>query len=282
MRERIRPLCRAAAGRRSAFTLLEMLVVIAIILLLVAILLPAVQMSRDAARRAGCKNNLWQLGLALENYEHAHGVLPPGSVDPNRPIVDDGKGYHVSWIVQILPFIDQGNVYRRFDFSAGVYDPRNQAVAAVSIPGLSCPAGANGYTGCHHDVSASIDVDNHGVLFLNSSIRSTEIPDGAANTLYLGESGGITGQGFGWMSGTAATLSNTGVPINVGLMPSAVGGVDLANVRQNIPGGFGSNHSNGAQFLLGGGQVRFFNEGVGLKVLQQLAHRFDGAMVNDF
>ena len=112
---------------RSGFTLIELLVVIAIIAVLVALLLPAVQQAREAARRTQCKNNLMQVGLALHNYDMAHECLPPGTVDPNRPIRSEPKGYHVGWVVQSLPYLDQTPTYQQFDFKGGVYSPGNNA-----------------------------------------------------------------------------------------------------------------------------------------------------------
>src|SRR5438874_5474009 len=97
---------------RGAFTLIELLVVIAIIATLIALLLPAVQQAREAARKTQCRNNLMQIGLALHNYEMAHECLPPGSIDPNRPIRNEAKGFHVGWIVQLLPFLDQTNTFQ--------------------------------------------------------------------------------------------------------------------------------------------------------------------------
>ena len=102
-----RRLARRAGRRRERFTLIELLVVIAIISVLIALLLPAVQAAREAARRAQCCNNLMQLGIALQNYESSHELLPPGVVNDTGPMLDQPKGYHFGWLTQILPFCEQ-------------------------------------------------------------------------------------------------------------------------------------------------------------------------------
>ena len=94
---------------RAAFTLVELLVVIAIIGVLVALLLPAVQSAREAARRTQCNNNLHQIGLALHNYESSYMVFPAGG------LYSRGGGYGHSWWIRILPFAEETAVYDKFD-----------------------------------------------------------------------------------------------------------------------------------------------------------------------
>ena len=126
--------------RTPGFTLIELLVVIAIIAILVALLLPAVQQAREAARRAACKNNLMQIGVALQNYEMAHRCLPPGSVNATGPIQSTDSGYHMSWMVQLLPHIDEGNVFRHIDFGQDIYAMANREARAQPIEVLRCPS----------------------------------------------------------------------------------------------------------------------------------------------
>jgi prepilin-type N-terminal cleavage/methylation domain-containing protein/prepilin-type processing-associated H-X9-DG protein len=305
----------------NGFTLVELLVVIAIIGILISLLLPAIQAAREGARRMMCSSNLVQLGIALRNYESAHEMLPPGVVNDSGPIVNKPQGYHMSWTVQLLPYIEQGVTFNHVDFSKGVYGKENRAVAELNLAALRCPSGRGGwgrsgpgvanYAGCHHDVEAPIDADNHGVFFLNSSLRSREIPDGASNTIFLGEKR-IDDRDLGWMSGTRTTLRNTGTPINdtpVEQEGDTLYWESLAwnenreeyeEVKKEEPeeqpqspktpeekaarlivGGFGSAHPSVVNFLFGDGSVRALAEVIDTQVYQQMGHRDDGKLFQD-
>ena len=97
--------------RRRGFTLIELLVSIAIIAVLIALLLPAVQQAREAARRTQCKNNLKQIGLAMHNYHDTHNGFPNGN------IASSARGWGMSWYMRILPYVDQAPVYNKLNFS---------------------------------------------------------------------------------------------------------------------------------------------------------------------
>ena len=105
-------------SKRRAFTLIELLVVIAIIAILIALLLPAVQQAREAARRATCRNNLKQIGLALHNYHDQHKVLPPGTLFPSIHPSAYGQAFnldHTGWTM-LLPFLDMVGLYNEYNF----------------------------------------------------------------------------------------------------------------------------------------------------------------------
>lgn len=202
---------------RTAFTLVELLVVIAIIGILVGLLLPAVQAAREAARRSQCSNNLLQFGIALHNYDMAHRKLPPGTVDAKGPIVHLPVGFHHSWIVQILPMLDERVAYASIKHSQSIYSAANAPVRMYSFGTLHCPSDSlnwapqTNYAGVHDSREVPIDVTNNGVLFLNSAIRFDDIIDGASHTIFAGEKL-IDGSELGWASGTRSTHRNMGSP----------------------------------------------------------------------
>ena len=285
--------------RRRGFTLIELLVVIAIIAILIALLLPAVQQAREAARRTQCKNNLAQLIIAVHNYEMAWETLPPGTVNAAGPIRSEAKGYHMSWIVQILHYLEEGNAFRRIDFKVGAYDAANAAVRNHRIPVLLCPSepgslgaeqvATTSYAGCHNGTEAQIGLKNSGVFFLNSSVRYEQITDGSSHTIFVGEKIlelGADGQvsSLGWMSGTRASLRNTSRRPNDGRQRRN-DDQDAAPRKAPAPtfvGGFSSHHVGGANFVLGDGSVRFISESINVELFQLLGHRADGMLVGEF
>ncbi len=124
---------RLRSGRRRGFTLVELLVVIAIIGILVALLLPAVQAAREAARRAQCQNNLKQLGLGLLNYHDSYKALPYGA--PSQYNLGIGG----TWASKILPFIEEQNVHAQLDFKKSLSDPINRTAVTTVIATFVCP-----------------------------------------------------------------------------------------------------------------------------------------------
>jgi len=148
---------RRTGFRRDGFTLVELLVVIAIIGVLVGLLLPAVQASREASRRMACSNNLRQIGLAAHNYHSAFQRLPSGYVSfatrdgsaPSNvqldPVTWDGApGW--GWTTGLLPYIEAGPVASQLQFDEPIWSPHNETVIATTIPLLLCPTATGGDT----------------------------------------------------------------------------------------------------------------------------------------
>ncbi len=285
------------------FTLVELLVVMAIIGVLMGLLLPAVQAAREAARRSSCLNNMAQLGLAMQHHDFSVEHLPSGVINPTGPIRSEPIGMHVSWAVQILPYIEQPNLYNAFDFSLGAYAPENQRVRSCIVstflcpsnPGISLhrsaaesesPVAESHYAGCHHDGEAPIAEDNNGLLFLNSKIRYAEILDGSSQTILLGELKPDAEQ-LGWASGTRSTLRN---PEGFGQQQTytapAEGMGGGAPVKPEIKlgsldvGTFDSFHVGGATFGLADGATRFLTYSIDSQLLRQLANRADGELLS--
>ena len=261
------------------FTLVELLVVMAIIGMMIGMMLPAVGAMREAARRATCQSRLARLGIALQKYEAGYGTLPPGTTEPKGPIHNVPQGIHLSWTVRLLPYLDEAGTFKNIDLAAGTYAEKNAPVRSLRIAAFACPSQASGlhtaipasnYAGCHHDVEAPIAEDNHGVLFLNSRISERDVTDGVEHTIYLGEK--RTGaDDLGWMSGTRATLRNAGTPLDK---------TDEEKPASDLwVGGFGAYHPAGANFLFGDVAVRFISTAIEPEVYQQLAHRADGKLL---
>ncbi|MEW4562451.1 DUF1559 domain-containing protein [Bremerella sp. JC770] len=205
-------------SKRSGFTLVELLVVIAIIGILIALLLPAVQQAREAARRMQCTNNQKQLGIAMHNYHDTFGSFPPGIVGrANFDPPTSGPQFEKcppTWMQMILPFIEQGNLYDGMQqhFATG-----NMAATAPGrftvIDGLMCPSdpgspklvdsGASspwyerwGFNGNYVTCSGSDYFtpttdpnmqDNNGVFYAKSRTQFRDIVDGTTNTALLSE-----------------------------------------------------------------------------------------------
>jgi prepilin-type N-terminal cleavage/methylation domain-containing protein/prepilin-type processing-associated H-X9-DG protein len=295
--------------RAAAFTLVEVLVVIIIIGVLVALLLPAIQSARECARRYQCAQHLQQLITAVHNYELAYGIYPPGTLESKGPIQNHAFGYHHNWIVQLLPHFEQQNTAALIDRSVGVYHRNNAEARDLGCDILICPSqpisggGYSSYAAVCHDNEAPIDKDNQGAFFLNSRITFDDLSDGAAQTLFIGEK--IVEQGdLGWMSGTRATLRNTGLPLNTtGMAGGAIAWPrfqrnsegnwaltdEMPEPAENQPpprgatlpiGGFAGIHPGGCQFAFGDGRVALLDASIALDVLKQLGHRADGKLLS--
>ena len=209
-------------SKRRGFTLIELLVVIAIIAILMALLLPAVQQAREAARRSQCKNNVKQLGLALHNYHDTHSVLPaaylfqPGGGGaqgtPNLTNGDAGPGW--AWGMMILPFMEQAPLRTKFDDNLPCWNAANAGPAKTTVAAYLCPSAVNpgknynvvnatgttlavfarsnyvvsaGNLGVWDNPAADLSSVANGCFYRNSSTRFADVVDGLSNTVFAGE-----------------------------------------------------------------------------------------------
>ncbi|PQO46076.1 DUF1559 domain-containing protein [Blastopirellula marina] len=289
-------------SKKQGFTLVELLVVIAIIGVLVALLLPAVQQAREAARRMTCSNNLKQIGLALHNYHDTFQMFPPASVQSNT----------LSWNVLILPFIEQGPLHDQFNFNSGSWNagtnkegPNKLIHGLNRISGYLCPSGTieevvhgsstlsdgrKGYVSHYYGNQGprtgqilgqapgneypSVGGTQLGAFLNRVSIQFRDITDGTSNTLQVGEITGLLGtgdqkfDGSSWVRGEAdASAKYIRHGINT-----------LGSTFAYMP--FNSHHPGGAQFQLCDGSARFVPETIDMGIYRALSSRAYGEVVS--
>jgi len=262
--------------QRKGFTLVELLVVIAIIGVLVALLLPAVQAAREAARRSSCGNNLKQIGLGLHNYHDTHLTMPPS-------FVVEGTTYLHAWGTLILPFVEQDNLYANLSVDFGTQrSAANVNGISSQIDSFQCPSstiadlstgGGAGRARSNYKVNTGYRVsggplnDQAGVFHANSKTRFRDITDGTANTIMVGENEGSSataGHAFPTWSQpkdnsasfafkAVGSVGNTGRIINDGLSSSGCTSGDCAD-------SWSSRHPGGAQFAFADASTHFLSE----------------------
>lgn len=296
-------------GRSSSshgFTLVELLVVITIIGILIALLLPAVQAAREAARRLQCTNHLKQLALAMHNYSQTHSVLPPGALTCNG----------LSWHVFILPYIEQTPLYNKFSFAAGDFNGgSNQEGPNKNIHGLNvidtfmCPsatqrlathgsstlldgrktyskhyfgvAGPKGndpfgiaYSTSTVTTSTGDDFATSGVLGRDSKVKFADITDGTSKTFLLGEIAMPEGSYYSPYHGGDGASWVRGIAFTSGM--SSCKNV-LVGINESSPTfndeSFSSEHPGGAVFAWCDGSVNYVSETIDLALYKSTASR---------
>jgi prepilin-type N-terminal cleavage/methylation domain-containing protein len=262
--------------RRGAFTLIELLVVIAIIAVLIALLFPAVQMAREAARRTQCRNNLKQIGIALHSYHDSMQVFPPGRIT-NFPLPGEGRCW--SAYAHLRPYMGENNIYNSVNFSLnpeqGATTPgvaENTTVLNQTLESLLCPtdlfnqklqgdSGVHNYllnTGNSYPVSPRNPwgLPVNGIFFENSSVRIQDIVDGTAQTVCISETikseGGPTvWDGVTPTNGFVLRQGNTNAPPN---------GPGLTNYETQCSGaGLVLQQTRGSRWLYGAPAHTMYN-----------------------
>lgn len=305
--------------RSRGFTLIELLVTIAIISLLIALLLPAVQSAREAARRTQCSNNLKQIGLALHNYHDLHRIFPPASIRP-RGFIDNGRDHpRTTWAISILPMLEQAPLFQQFDSTVDSTEFVNQSVTWAHVPGYRCPtdpgAGALfepvlGSTYSRSNYAANFgsgswgqshwaDRNFRGVMGQNTALRIGAITDGTSNTVCVAEiriqpsardNRGAWAFPAPGSSSVGLDCDNLCRGINgdsgsdwIPYCDPVAGGLECTfQNSQDSNAGPRSMHVGGAIVLLSDGAVRFLPETLDIDVLRRLFTSGDGEVIGEF
>jgi prepilin-type N-terminal cleavage/methylation domain-containing protein len=295
--------------RKDAFTLVELLVVIAIIGILVALLLPAIQAAREAARRSQCVNNFKQTCLALHNYAVAHNSFPPGDQYFDPVCYPEDKAFNMGkgWGMSILPYVEEDSIdsaFRKQDPGAypGVYSVNNIKLGTNRIAAYVCPSdpqdesinvGTNPNNGkpilwwkvniagvadsrtAWSDNLQCPKVDADGTLMNKKAIQIAKITDGTSKTFMLGEvTGGELGSNAGWVWVHFDVASPFWGINGVGTIPGT--GV----YQRTGDDGFSSFHPSGCHFALSDGSVQFVNDSIDATVLEAYCTRAGGEAIN--
>jgi prepilin-type N-terminal cleavage/methylation domain-containing protein len=223
------------ARSRSAFTLVELLVVIAIIGILVALLLPAVQSAREAARRMQCQNNLKQLGLALHNYHDTMSAFPPSSVwaDTGTISTNNNDKLGPSWVVLILPYIEQQNLYNSFKLSSPIPHTDNAGPRSVRLTALLCPsdsaANSKPFNGSANSTTNKLG-DNwaRGNYAANAALGFMTVSTHGANSA-------ATENSDGWKDSTKRGIMGANVSLGIGQITDGTSNTILcAEIRAGV------------------------------------------------
>ena len=320
-RQRIGEMARARQTNRG-FTLVELLVVIAIIAILIALLLPAVQMARSAARRTACGNNIKQIGTALHNYHTSHKRFPPAHVVHPDLIIEAGRFMRTgdltafwSWIAFLLPHLEQQSLYDELDFNYAAFwgagPALNNRLTSQVLPVLLCPGDVSskqtgradcGGTPCEFGFTNYLGVSGSqgGELVswtdylrngmfpdTNQSVKLSHVIDGSSNTLFVGErpvSDFIFATEEGDFGWWAAGQGSDWPPLGRGdnILDSSEGLYQGQKDSYVDVFHWWSYHANGAQFLFVDGRVQFLTYSMDHTILLDLSTRNGGTFIREF
>ncbi|MDA7950080.1 MAG: DUF1559 domain-containing protein [Pirellulaceae bacterium] len=258
--------------KRKGFTLVELLVVIFIVGVLIALLVPAVNMARRVALRIQCGNNIRQIGLALNSYHLTHRHFPAGAIEW-RPFGNTTQR-QLAWSAYLLPYLEQGNTYDQLDLTTPFDSPQNAKGAAVVIPVYLCPVALGGqklvqgrgpihYGGMYGERITSPNNPPKGLMIYDKPLKASDASDGLSMTIIVAEDSHF--QDGQWINGR--NLFDQAFPIN------------QAPAFEND---IRSDHYGGANVVLADSTVRFLSEGIDLNVLAALCTRAGNEAVTSF